>query len=117
MCPGALGGEAPMSYSANPRQEGDIELQVPRLHSSAAPRPAALVEANGVVRDVVAAIHNLEHLLRSPRVGPRALANVIPDLKGLSDPLVDSVNQILAYLRVTAGAPVDAAALELSAYV
>jgi hypothetical protein len=79
-------------------------------------RLAPLSESRGVLRDALAALGNLEHLLRSPRVGPRALAQVIPGLRGLCDPLEASVQQMLAQVRVSAEVPVDGACDELSAF-
>jgi hypothetical protein len=80
-------------------------------------RIAALVEPRGVVRDVLASVRNLEHLLRSPRVGARAIAQVIPSLQSSCDPLAISVDQILAQVREMANAPVDLATAELEAFV
>jgi hypothetical protein len=80
-------------------------------------RIAALVEPRGVVRDVLASVRNLEHLLRSPRVGARAIAQVIPSLQSSCDPLAISVDQILSQVREMATAPVDAATAELEAFV
>jgi hypothetical protein len=66
---------------------------------------------------VVAAVRNLEDLLRSPRVGPRALAQVIPELKGFGVPLLVSVDQILRSVQEAAELPVDGAVAEVGAYV
>jgi len=70
-----------------------------------------------VLRDVLAAVRNLEELLRSPRVGPRALAPVIPGLKGFCAPLLIAVDQILAHVQEVADLPVDGAVLMLGQYV
>jgi hypothetical protein len=78
---------------------------------------AALAEARGVVRDALASVRNLEHLLRSPRVGARAIAQVIPGLKGSCDPLSVSVDEILRQVRALAARPVEAATSELEAFV
>ena len=87
-----------------------------------ASRLVSLAEAKGVLRDVLAAVRNLEHLLRSPRVGPRALGQVIPGLKGLCDPLSAAVEQILEHVaasNATSARPIaiDAALTSLRGYV
>lgn len=69
------------------------------------PRLNPLAEANGLVRDVLAAVRNLENLLRSPLVGPRALAPVIPGLHELCDPLQASVDEIHRYVEATTTTP------------
>jgi hypothetical protein len=69
------------------------------------------------VRDALASVRNLEHLLRSPRVGARALAQVIPGLKGSCGPLAVSVDQMLQHVRAVAAGPVDAATAELEAFI
>jgi hypothetical protein len=66
------------------------------------PRLNPLAEANGLVRDVLAAVRNLENLLRSPFVGPRALAPVIPGLHELCDPLLASADEIHRHVDATA---------------
>jgi hypothetical protein len=85
--------------------------------TESAGRIAALVEARGVVRDALASVRNLEHLLRSPRVGARALAEVVPGLRSSCDPLAMSVDQILKQVRAMADGPVDAATAELEAFM
>ena len=76
----------------------------------------SLAESRGVVRDVLAAIGNLQHLLRSPRVGPKALIQVIPGLRGFCDPLLVSLEQILEYARKAAPQGIEPAASQLHAY-
>jgi hypothetical protein len=66
------------------------------------------------LRDVLAAVRNLEDLLRSPRVGPRALAQIIPELK---TPLLVSVDQILGSVQDATQLPVEAAVAEVGAFV
>jgi hypothetical protein len=80
-------------------------------------RVAALAEARGVVRDALASVRNLEHLLRSPRVSARAISQLIPGLKGACDPLAMSVDQILTQVRGMTSEPVDAATAELEAFM
>jgi hypothetical protein len=75
-----------------------------------------LAEARGVVRDVLAAVGNLQHLLRSPRVGPKALAQVIPGLRGLCDSLLCSIEQLLEHARRMARTSIEPAAMQLHAY-
>ena len=77
--------------ATGPRMGGGSSGDLGRSPSDSSPRLAPLVEARGVLRDVLAAVRNLEDLLRSPRVGSRALAQIIPELKGLGTPLLVSV--------------------------
>src|SRR5438045_8845511 len=85
-----------------------------RAPPASVPRLAPLVWARGVLRDVLAAVRNLEDLLRSPRVGPRALAQIIPELK---TPLLVSVDQILGSVQDATQLPVEAAVAEVGAFV
>src|SRR5260221_4474784 len=85
-----------------------------RAPSDSSPCLASLVEARGVLRDILAAVRNLEDLLRSPRVGPRALAQIIPELK---TPLLVSVDQILGSVQDATQLPVEAAVAEVGAFV
>jgi hypothetical protein len=85
--------------------------------SESSVRVAALAEAGGVVRDALASVRNLEHLLRSPRVGARAIAQVIPSLKGVCDPLAMSVDEILQQVRGTGAGSVEAASAALEAFM
>jgi hypothetical protein len=45
------------------------------------------VPARAALREVIAALQNLHALVRSPRVGPRALADVVPEVVALLGPL------------------------------
>src|SRR4051812_34017423 len=99
------------------RPEPALVNDVGRAAIGSSTRLAPLVEGRGVLRDVVAAVRNLEDLLRSPRVGPRALAQVIPELKGFNGPLLLSVDQILQSVQDAADLPVDEAVTQVGAYV
>lgn len=55
-----------------------------------------LTAAGGVLRDAVGAIHNLQHLLGSTRVGPKALAQVIPDVRAACRPATTAVAELVA---------------------
>jgi hypothetical protein len=103
--------------ATGPRPEWVLASDARRAATDSSPRLAPLVEGRGVLRDVVAAVRNLEDLLRSPRVGPRALAQVIPELKGFNGPLLVSVDQILQCVQEAAELPVDEAVMEVGAYV
>jgi hypothetical protein len=104
-----------LATDASPSGGGTIkDLRQPT--TDGAGRIAALVEARGIVRDVLASVRNLEHLLRSPRVGARAIAQVIPGLQSSCDPLAMSVDQILKQVRGMTAEPVDAAAAELESF-
>ena len=104
-----------LATDATPNGGGSIDDRGQSADGS--DRVAALAEARGVVRDALASVRNLEHLLRSPRVGARAIAQVIPGLKGSCDPLAMSVDQILKQVRGMATAPVEAATAELEGFI
>src|SRR5882757_10884488 len=94
--------------ATGPRSNGGANNEAGRPLTDSSPRLAPQVEARGVLRDVLAAVRNLEDLLRSPRVGSRALAQVIPELQGFRTPLLVSVDQILWSVQEAAELPVDA---------
>jgi hypothetical protein len=106
-----------MHQGATDSRPSGADVEGGRQLTDSSARLTALVEARGVVRDVLASVRNLEHLLRSPRVGARALAQVIPGLKGSCDPLAMSIDQILRQVTATAGVPVEGAVRELETYV
>jgi hypothetical protein len=60
------------------------------------------------MRDTVGAIHNLSHLLGSVRVGPKALARVIPDVHASCAPMIAAAGELL---RATKGGPLGTAAV------
>lgn len=55
--------------------------------------------ARGVVRDAISALQNLHALLRSPKVGPRAIAAVLPEIHDSLIPLGDAVENALRSAR------------------
>lgn len=55
--------------------------------------------ARGLVRDALGSLSNLEQLLKSLRVGPKALSAVIPDVHASCAPLLGAVRELLAALR------------------
>jgi hypothetical protein len=62
-------------------------------------RPAgdsALDRARGELRDAVGALKNLDQLLRSLRVGPRALSSVIPDVHASCLQMSRAANDVLS---------------------
>lgn len=55
------------------------------------------VEAyRGTVRDALGGLRNLEQLLGSLRVGPRALLSVLPDIQACCSPLADAITGLSA---------------------
>lgn len=54
--------------------------------------------ARGSVRDGLAALHILENLLRSPRIGPRALEQVVEDLRSSCPPLTQSFGSLASQI-------------------
>ncbi len=103
--------------ATGPRSNGGANSEAARQLTDSSPRLAPQLEARGVLRDVLAAVRNLEDLLRSPRVGSRALAQIIPELQGFGTPLLVSVDQILWSVQEAAELPVDTAVAEVGAYV
>jgi hypothetical protein len=67
-------GRSSSSHPTSPPSSGG-----PPPSSTSEPPPAELV-AWGPVRDAITAIHNLETLLKSPRIGAKVLADVLPEL-------------------------------------
>lgn len=57
-------------------------------------------DAFGVIRDAIAALLNVETLLRSPKIGPKALQAVVPGLKDQRDPVTLAVEFLVAHLYV-----------------
>jgi hypothetical protein len=55
-----------------------------------------LVEARGTLRDALGALRNLDQLLHSLRVGPKALSSVLPDVRDSCGPAQRAVDQLLA---------------------
>jgi hypothetical protein len=51
--------------------------------------------AHGSVRDGLAALRNLENLLKSPRIGPRALGQVVAEVRPGSRPLGDAFSLLI----------------------
>lgn len=54
-------------------------------------REGGFEAAQGFVRDGLASLRNLENLLKSPRIGPRALGKVVAELRPGSQPLGDAL--------------------------
>jgi len=67
----------------------------------------SLEAARGSVRDALGAIRNLEQLLKSIKVGPKALAAVVPDVHSSCGPLLGSFRQLLSALADLGDAPRD----------
>jgi hypothetical protein len=103
--------------ATDPCLSGEARLEDEARHPvESSSRLAPLSESRGVVRDALAAVGNLEHLLRSPKVGPRALAQVIPGLRGLCEPLLASMHQMIGHIRASAELPVDTACDQLATF-
>jgi hypothetical protein len=66
-------------------------MAAPPSSRSVDPRLAA---TSGVMRDTVGGIHNLQHLLGSVKVGPKALARVIPFVHASCAPLIASASDL-----------------------
>ncbi len=61
--------------------------------------------ARGSVRDVLAALQNLEHLLRSPRVGPKALSQVIHEIRPSCQPIGDGIDALIEQISPRVAEP------------
>lgn len=68
------------------------------------------VSARGQLRDAVTSLQNLFALLRSPKVGPKAIASVLPEIRECCEPLGDGVDTLVASLapRLPDSGPVEA---------
>ena len=55
----------------------------------------SLVEARGTLRDALGALGNLDQLLRSLRVGPKAISAVLPDVLDSCGPAQHAVRELL----------------------
>jgi hypothetical protein len=51
------------------------------------------------MKDTVGGIHNLQHLLGSVRVGPKALARVVPDVHASCSPMIVAARSLVAATR------------------
>lgn len=76
-------------------------------------RPASEA-ARGSLRETLSALRNLEQLLKSVRVGPRALASVIPDVHASCQSLPGTLSGLFAGIAERAADP--APAREFEAY-
>jgi len=74
--------------------------------------PERLDAARGSVRDALGSLRNLEQLLRSIKVGPRALATVLPSVHASCAPLLASCHELLDAI-----APLGAAPSAIEAFV
>jgi hypothetical protein len=72
----------------------------PPSSRSVDPRLAA---TSGMMRDTVGGIHNLQHLLGSVKVGPKALARVIPFVHAACAPLIASAVELPRDASATLG--------------
>lgn len=72
--------------------------QPPPMGSSP-PVDPRLDAARGSLRDTIGALQNLEQLLRSVRVGPRALGAVIPDVRTSLDSLLGAERELLGAIE------------------
>jgi hypothetical protein len=66
-------------------------MAAPPSSRSVDPRLAA---TSGILRDTVGGIHNLQHLLGSVKVGPKALARVIPFVHASCGPLIGATLEL-----------------------
>jgi len=67
--------------------------------------------AHGYVRDGVASLRNLENLLKSPRIGPRALEKVVAELRPGCRPLGDAFTMLIDLVDARDSGPVAGDAL------
>jgi hypothetical protein len=64
------------------------------LHDEGVPARAAL-------REAIAALQNLHALARSPRVGPKAIARLLPEVVSLVEPLGEQLERSLGLVETT----------------
>lgn len=65
---------------------------------SSQPPPSRRHDARGSLREALSALRNLEQLLKSLRVGPKALSSVIPDVRISCADLTSTIRELLAPL-------------------
>lgn len=63
---------------------------------------AELEAARGRIRDALGAVRNLWELLKSMRVGPKALRAVIPDVLAACGPMIESLEKLLDHIPAEA---------------
>lgn len=63
---------------------------------------AELEAARGRIRDALGAVRNLWELLKSMRVGPKALRAIIPDVLSACGPMIESLEKLLGQIPVGA---------------
>lgn len=61
--------------------------------------PAEILGSLGSLREALAALRNLEHLLGSVQVGPKVLAQVLPELEASAAGWSREASRLLAYFR------------------
>jgi len=72
----------------------------------------SLVEARGTLRDALGALGNLDQLLRSLRVGPKAISAVLPDVLDSCGPARDAVRELLNRTGLRLGSTAAVSELE-----
>lgn len=72
----------------------------------------SLVEARGTLRDALGALGNLDQLLRSLRVGPKAISAVLPDVLDSCGPAQLAVRELLTAAGTGLGSTVAVTELE-----
>lgn len=104
-------------HQSKARQHDGNESTGPAPGPASAPGRRRVDDAQGVLRGALAALSNLENLLRSPRVGPRALHDVLPDLPHVLRPVPGAVAIIVEHLSAhdEARAPAEALLAHLEA--
>src|SRR5262245_53655101 len=60
-----------------------------------------VVPARAALREAIAALQNLHALVRSPRVGPKAVANLVPEVVSLLRPLGEQLGRGLVFVGAT----------------
>ena len=71
----------------------------PLLHRPAPAEHQRLEEVRGRLRDSLGGISNLDQLLRSLRVGPKALETVLPDVLASCGDILSSANELLSVIE------------------
>lgn len=72
----------------------------------------SLVQARGTLRDALGALGNLDQLLRSLRVGPKAISAVLPDVLDSCGPARDAVRELLSQTGLRLGSTTAVTELE-----
>src|SRR5688572_9182943 len=74
-------------------------MDLPRRPSSHPPQKPALDAARGTFREALAALRNLSTLVRSRNVGPRAILDLVPDVRASCARVAQAGGEVLRVIE------------------